>query len=97
MDFLLGLIIFVVLIYLLLRHLGPRLLQWMVRRYLRQADPNAQSRHASRQGWSQQGSSHGQPSKGQTEQSKLNMKDIAKKKFEKDQGEYIDFEEDIHS
>jgi hypothetical protein len=25
------------------------------------------------------------------------MKDIAKKKFEKDQGEYIDFEEDIHS
>lgn len=93
MEFLLGLIVVIGLTYLLLRYFAPRILQWMVKRYIQQADPHTKSRQASRKGWhsaaSQQSSAD-----AQSQQGKLDMKDIAKKKFEKDQGEYIDFEEE---
>lgn len=93
MEFLLGLIVVIGLTYLLFRYFAPRILQWMVKRYIQQADPHTKSRQASRKGWhsaaSQQSSAD-----AQSQQGKLDMKDIAKKKFEKDQGEYIDFEEE---
>lgn len=93
MEFLLGLIVVIGLTYLLMRYFAPRILQWMVKRYIQQADPYTKSRQASRKGWhsaaSQQSSAD-----AQSQQGKLDMKDIAKKKFEKDQGEYIDFEEE---
>ncbi|MFC2708416.1 MAG: DUF4834 family protein [Porphyromonas asaccharolytica] len=93
MEFLLGLIVVIGLTYLLMRYFAPRILQWMVKRYIQQADPHTKSRQASRKGWhsaaSQQSSAD-----AQSQQGKLDMKDIAKKKFEKDQGEYIDFEEE---
>ena len=93
MEFLLGLIVVIGLTYLLFRYFAPRILQWMVKRYIQQADPHAKSRKAPRKGWhsaaSQQSSAD-----AQSQQGKLDMKDIAKKKFEKDQGEYIDFEEE---
>ena len=93
MEFLLGLIVVIGLTYLLMRYFAPRILQWMVKRYIQQADPHTKSRQASRKGWhsaaSQQSSAD-----AQSQQGKLDMKDIAKKKFEKDQGEYVDFEEE---
>lgn len=93
MEFLLGLIVVIGLTYLLMRYFAPRILQWMVKRYIQQADPHVKSRKAPRKGWhsaaSQQSSAD-----AQSQQGKLDMKDIAKKKFEKDQGEYIDFEEE---
>ena len=93
MEFILGLILVLALAYLLMRYFAPRILQWMVKRYIQQADPHTKSRQASRKGWhsaaSQQSSAD-----AQSQQGKLDMKDIAKKKFEKDQGEYIDFEEE---
>lgn len=93
MEFLLGLIVVIGLTYLLMRYFAPRILRWMVKRYIQQADPHTKSRQASRKGWhsaaSQQSSAD-----AQSQQGKLDMKDIAKKKFEKDQGEYIDFEEE---
>lgn len=93
MEFLLGLIVVIGLTYLLFRYFAPRILQWMVKRYIQQADPHVKSRKAPRKGWhsatSQQSSAD-----AQSQQGKLDMKDIAKKKFEKDQGEYIDFEEE---
>lgn len=93
MEFLLGLIVVIGLTYLLFRYFAPRILQWMVKRYIQQADPHVTSRKAPRKGWhsaaSQQSSAD-----AQSQQGKLDMKDIAKKKFEKDQGEYIDFEEE---
>ena len=94
MEFILGLIVVIGLTYLLFRYFAPRILQWMVRRYIQQADPHAKSRKAPRKGWhsatSQHSSAKSQPQQG----GKLDMKDIAKKKFEKDQGEYVDFEEE---
>lgn len=93
MEFILGLILVLALAYLLMRYFAPRILQWMVKRYIQQADPHTKSRQAPRKGWhsaaSQQSSAD-----AQSQQGKLDMKDIAKKKFEKDQGEYIDFEEE---
>lgn len=93
MEFLLGLIVVIGLTYLLFRYFAPRILQWMVKRYIQQADPHVKSRKAPRKWWysaaSQQSSAD-----AQSQQGKLDMKDIAKKKFEKDQGEYIDFEEE---
>lgn len=93
MEFILGLIIVIGLAYLLLRRFASRILYWMVRRYIQQADPHTKSRKAPRKGWhsatSQQSSAD-----AQSQQGKLDMKDIAKKKFEKDQGEYVDFEEE---
>ena len=93
MEFIFGLILVLVLTYLLIRHFAPRILQWMVKRYIQQADPHVKSRQAPRKGWhsatSQQSSAD-----AQSQQGKLDMKDIAKKKFEKDQGEYVDFEEE---
>lgn len=93
MEFLLGLIVVIGLTYLLFRYFAPRILQWMVKRYIQQADPHIKSRKSPRKGWhsaaSQQSSAD-----AQSQQGKLDMKDIAKKKFEKDQGEYIDFEEE---
>lgn len=93
MEFILGLIIVLVVTYLLIRYFAPHILQWMVKRYIQQADPHVKSRKAPRKGWhsatSQQSSAKSQPQQG-----KLDMKDIAKKKFEKDQGEYVDFEEE---
>ena len=93
MEFILGLILVLALAYLLMRYFAPRILQWMVKRYIQQADPHTKSRQAPRKGWhsaaSQQSSAD-----AQSQQGKLDMKDIAKKKFEKDQGEYIDVEEE---
>ena len=93
MEFLLGLIVVIGLTYLLFRYFAPRILQWMVKRYIQQADPHVKSRKAPRKEWhsaaSQQSSAD-----AQSQQGKLDMNDIAKKKFEKDQGEYIDFEEE---
>ena len=93
MEFILGLIIDIGLAYLLIRRFASRILYWMVRRYIQQADPHTKSRKAPRKGWhsaaSQQSSAD-----AQSQQGKLDMKDIAKKKFEKDQGEYVDFEEE---
>lgn len=93
MEFILGLIIVIGLAYLLIRYFAPRILYWMVRRYIQQADSHTTSRKAPRKGWhsatSQQSSED-----AQSHQGKLDMKDIAKKKFEKDQGEYVDFEEE---
>lgn len=93
MEFILGLILVIGLTYLLIRYFAPRILYWMVRRYIQQADPHTTSRKAPRKGWhsatSQQSSED-----AQSHQGKLDMKDIAKKRFEKDQGEYVDFEEE---
>lgn len=93
MEFILGLIIVIGLAYLLIRYFAPRILYWMVRRYIQQGDPHTKSRKAPRKGWhsatSQQSSAD-----EHSQQDKLDMKDIAKKKFEKDQGEYVDFEEE---
>ena len=93
MEFIFGLILVIGLTYLIIRYFAPRILQWMVKRYIQQADPHTKSRKAPRKGWhsaaSQQSSAD-----TQSQQGKLDMKDIAKKKFEKDQGEYVDFEEE---
>lgn len=93
MDFILGLFVIVGLTYLLLRHFGPLILQWLVKRYMRRLDPQAKQQTTKRKGW-RQASSHHTSAKSQARKEKLDMRDIAKKKFEKDQGEYIDFEEE---
>ena len=93
MEFILGLIIVLVVTYLLIRYFAPRILQWMVKRYIQQADPHVKSRQAPRKGW-HSASSQQSSADTQSQQGKLDMKDIAKKKFEKDQGEYVDFEEE---
>lgn len=93
MEFILGLIIVIGLAYLLLRRFASRILYWMVRRYIQQADPHTKSRKAPRKGW-HSASSQQSSADAQSQQGKLDMKDIAKKKFEKDQGEYVDFEEE---
>ncbi len=93
MEFIFGLILVLGLTYLIIRYFAPRILYWMVRRYIQQGDPHTKSRKAPRKGW-HSAASQQSPEDAQSQQGKLDMKDIAKKKFEKDQGEYVDFEEE---
>lgn len=93
MEFILGLIVVIGLTYLLIRYFAPRILYWMVRRYIQQGDPHTKSRKAPRRG-GHSAASQQSSADAQSQQGKLDMKDIAKKKFEKDQGEYVDFEEE---
>ena len=93
MEFILGLILVIGLTYLIIRYFAPRILYWMVRRYIQQGDPQVKSRKAPRKGWHSAASQQSSED-AQSQQGKLDMKDIAKKKFEKDQGEYVDFEEE---
>lgn len=91
-SFLLSLFLIAVIAYLFFINL-PRILHY----FLRKTMQNAEKRGASAQASDRQRSgfrSQSRKEKNSSDGGKMEMQDIARKKFEKDQGEYVDFYEE---
>ncbi len=92
MAFLLSLFLIAVIAYLFFINL-PRILHY----FLRKTMQNAEKRGASARASDQQRSgfrSQYREEKNSSGGGKMEMQDIARKKFEKNQGEYVDFHEE---
>lgn len=94
MEFLFTLLIVFGIIYLFLRLFGQQLLTWLMRRWVGRQFGATESGSARQQGGAWRRRQNPSQMSQRDPNEKLKMRDIAKKKFEKDQGEYVDFQEE---